>query len=170
MVWENVSFYKTSVFYNFNQCFEQTNEIISVLDSFIPWMFCGNIVSREMTASVLKVVHYHHKTFLIFWKWVLLPCGPTVKTDGARNTILRFYISWPVISHFSLLFLEKYNSLFLFRERFEDSSPSQSLFIRINSVLTSSPRGANINFLKKNPAYGRQSISRPMRIVAPIPQ
>ena len=24
--------------------------------------------------------------------------------------------------------------------------------------------------LKKNPAYGRQSISRPMRIVAPIPQ
>ena len=23
---------------------------------------------------------------------------------------------------------------------------------------------------KKNPAYGRQSISRPMRIVAPIPQ
>ena len=24
--------------------------------------------------------------------------------------------------------------------------------------------------LKKNPAYGRQSISRPMQIVAPIPQ
>ena len=24
--------------------------------------------------------------------------------------------------------------------------------------------------IKKNPAYGRQSISRPMRIVAPIPQ
>ena len=25
-------------------------------------------------------------------------------------------------------------------------------------------------FVEKNPAYGRQSISRPMRIVAPIPQ
>ena len=28
----------------------------------------------------------------------------------------------------------------------------------------------NYKRLKKNPAYGRQSISRPMRIVAPIPQ
>ena len=26
------------------------------------------------------------------------------------------------------------------------------------------------HYVKKNPAYGRQSISRPMRIVAPIPQ
>ena len=31
-------------------------------------------------------------------------------------------------------------------------------------------RFCNDNFSVKNPAYGRQSISRPMRIVAPMPQ
>ena len=116
--------------------------------SFIPWMFCGKAVSHERTASDLKVAHYHPKTVLTFLKCV--PYGPTVKTNGARNTILSFYISWPVISHFSLLFLEKYNSLFLFLERFEDSYSSQSLFIRINSVPASSPGRANLYFLMKN--------------------
>ena len=39
--------------------------------------------------------------------------------------------------------------------------------IRLN---TFTPWTTHTHSYKKNPAYGRQSISRPMRIVAPIPQ